>query len=121
MKLLGSPSVGIFNRDCLERAETVSDIRNDFRVKRHINLELDYIEYKLLLAYKNGSSLSDVYYDELVQQVLNFDNMQIMSIMMRFNPRDYSKDFETLHKRFGGVELLSEKQLIYYQRPISSW
>lgn len=120
LKLLGSPSVGIFNRDCLERVETVSDIRNDFRVKRHINLELDYIEYKLLLAYKNGNSLSDVY-DELVQQVLNFDNMQIMSIMMRFNPRDYSKDFETLHKRFGGVELLSEKQLIYYQRPISSW
>lgn len=120
LKLLSSPSVGIFNKDCLEKVETVSDIRSDFRVKRYIDLELDYIEYKLLLAYKNSSSLSDVY-DELTQQVLNFDSTQIMSMIVKLNPKDFSQDFGRLHKRFGSIELLSEKQLIYYQRPISRW
>lgn len=119
-RLYNSPSLGIFNKNCLLKIDEVLDVVNDSRVQDYKDLELDYIKYRLLDAYKNNISLSDVY-NEVTEQVLNFNSIQIMSLFSKFNYKDFENEYSDLCKRFGDIELLTEKKLIYYQRPIVRW
>lgn len=119
-RLYNSPSIGIFNKDCLIKTGTVDDIPNNYRIQKYRDLELDYIEYYLLKTYKESKSLSEAY-DVLSEQILNFNSKQIMSIISKFNYKEFEKDYNDLCKEFGDISLFTEKKLIYYQRPIIRW
>lgn len=119
-RLLNSPSIGIFNKDCLTKIKTIDNISENEYIDKYKELELQYIEYKLLLTYKQQEDLKSLY-EELVDEILNFNSMQIMLMITKFNPKEYIQDFEELDKKFGSIKLLKEKALIYYQRPIIKW
>lgn len=118
--LYKSPSIGVFDRNCLKKVSTIDNVTEDYRVKKYADKELDYIEYRLLKAYYDNDDKNYVY-EELVADVLNYTPKQIMQLVWHFDPKDYEVDYEKLQKQFGGTGLIEEKKLIYYQRPIVRW
>lgn len=116
VRLKNSPSIGLFNENCITKIQTIENIRKDYRVKNVKDLELDYIEYKILKAYNEKEDLLDVCY-ELCQQVLNFDCNQIMLMISKCSYHLFKDDYEDLKKMFENKSPFQDKGF-YNQRPI---
>lgn len=116
-----SPSIGIFNKNILQKIETINNPTKDERIKQYKSLELEYIEYQILKLYKNDKFTDfELYclYDKLRSQILNFEPKQILYMIFKFNPEKYINDYNELKKKFGSVKLIEDKQRFYYERPM---
>lgn len=121
LALKNSPSIGIFNDDCLEKIEVVDDIANDPRIKEYKQAEFEYFIYTILKSYESGTKNAD-FFDKLYElslSLFNFTNQQLIKMFMSINPNQYADEYVMLKQKFENVRLIEGKRYMYNQRPVN--